>query len=110
MSKVVHLSEEAHAEAKTFCKARGLKMSDWVASLIIDAVSGKPGAPQVEKAIPTPVPVVRAASSSRKKLLPRLDGPRELIDEDIPELSAPPFWAPLKTPSEDQDDGDNSPE
>ncbi len=34
MSKVIHLSEKAHARAKMFCKEHSLRMSDWVASLI----------------------------------------------------------------------------
>ena len=38
MSKVVHLSNEAHAAAKVYCKENGLKMSDWVASLITKAI------------------------------------------------------------------------
>ena len=38
MSKVVHLSDDAHAQAKDFCRVKGLKMSDWVAGLICQAI------------------------------------------------------------------------
>ena len=38
MSKVIHLSDQAHNNAKNFCKQHGLKMSDWVADLIVDAI------------------------------------------------------------------------
>lgn len=37
--KVVHLTDDAHNLAKDFCKEKGLKMSDWVAALIRDAVA-----------------------------------------------------------------------
>ena len=50
MSKVVHLSNDAHAAAKAYCKENGLKMSDWVASLITKAMSA------VQDPEPMPVP------------------------------------------------------
>ena len=52
MSKVVHLSNEAHAAAKVYCKENGLKMSDWVASLITKAIC------LIQEPEPEPVPVV----------------------------------------------------
>lgn len=39
MSKVIHLSDDAHNTAKGFCRQHGLKMSDWVAALIADAIA-----------------------------------------------------------------------
>jgi hypothetical protein len=39
MSKVVHLSDDAHNKAKAFCKQHSLKMSDWVAALIEEAIA-----------------------------------------------------------------------
>ena len=39
MSKVVHLSDDSHNKAKEFCKDNRLKMSDWVAALIDDAIA-----------------------------------------------------------------------
>ena len=40
MSKVVHLSDDAHNLAKDYCTKLGVKMSDWVADLIIRAITG----------------------------------------------------------------------
>ena len=37
MPKVIHLPESAHRTAKKFCKEHGLRMSDWVATLIDEA-------------------------------------------------------------------------
>lgn len=48
MSKVIHLSDEAHHEAKEYCKVHGLRMSDWVAELIKAALAhGDPALPAV---------------------------------------------------------------
>ena len=85
MSKVVHLSNEAHAQAKVYCKSRGLKMSDWVGSLIIDAISV-----HEEPAPQEPVPVTNAP---RKKQLPRTDDTVQSTDDGVPVYSQPPFWA-----------------
>lgn len=49
-SKVVHLSDEAHAKAKAYCANRGIRMSDWITGLIMkliesstdEVVQGKP--------------------------------------------------------------------
>lgn len=51
-SKVVHLSNEAHSKAKAFCKARGLKMSDWVAALINTAIENDGKVPTASEAAP----------------------------------------------------------
>lgn len=81
MSKVVHLSDEAHAKAKAHCKERGLRMSDWVATLIDAAIEGHmPVGPR-----PGVVPV------QKRKDIRRVG---ELEDQNVEAvLAAPPFWA-----------------
>ena len=60
MSKVVHLSNDAHAAAKAYCKENGLKMSDWVASLITKAIC------VVQEPTPEPLPApVQALAPAR---------------------------------------------
>ena len=79
MSKVVHLSNSSHAEAKAYCKDRGLRMSDWVASLIEQAIEGLQAAERSDVVL-------------RKKPVKRLDenlGPEEMV----PAYAMPPFWA-----------------
>lgn len=85
MSKVVHLSNDAHALAKVYCKSRGLKMSDWVGSLIIDAIS-------VQEE-PKPQEQPQDVSVPRKKQLPRMDDTVQSTDDGVPVYSQPPFWA-----------------
>ena len=99
VSKVVHLSNEAHAQAKVYCKSRGLKMSDWVGSLIIDAIS-------VQEE-PKPPEQPQDVSAPRKKQLPRMDDTVQSTDDGVPVYSQPPFWAapgaePSEEPSADQ--------
>ncbi len=88
MSKVVHLSEDAHRRAKDFCYERGLKMSDWVAQLIEDAISSAsaPAEPKLRNLMP------------KKKILDRLETvPAQVrapeVTDTVPAWSQPPFWA-----------------
>ncbi len=82
MSKVVHLSNEAHAKAKEFCKQRGFRMSDWVAALIEAAMAGD--IPATTR--PGLMPVTK-----RKELI-RYDESRQTQDNGEPVYAAPPFW------------------
>ena len=85
MSKVVHLSNEAHAQAKVYCKSRGLKMSDWVGALIIEAISENEEAKQPEPQVEPTAP--------RKKKLPKTDDTVQSTEQGVPVYSQPPFWA-----------------
>ena len=55
MSKVVHISDEAHAKAKAYCKQNDLRMSDWVGELIYQATEA-PVRVGAQRAGVTPVP------------------------------------------------------
>ena len=92
MSKVVHLSDDAHIRAKDFCRDRGLKMSDWVAKLIDDAITSAtvsvPVAPVVAAA-----PEIRRNLMPKKKILDRLDNLPTEKEDGVPAWSRPPFWA-----------------
>ncbi len=80
MSKVVHLSEEAHAKAKVHCKSRGVRMSDWVAELI-------------EKALVAPAAVTPERTLlNQRKQLPRLETAPKTDSEGVAVYAAPPFW------------------
>ena len=94
MSKVVHLSNDAHALAKVYCKSRGLKMSDWVGSLIIDAISAQEEPKQPEQPQDVSLP--------RKKQLPRMDESIQSTADGVPVYAQPPFWA-KKTPVETEE-------
>jgi len=99
MSKVIHLSDSAHNAAKNFCKLHGLKMSDWVADLIADAVqTGRvdprtPTRPAPAPTAPAPAAVAPVASNlpSKKKLERFVERPG--TNEDQPPWAAPPFWS-----------------
>lgn len=82
MSKVIHLSDDAHNRAKAFCKMHGLKMSDWVAGLI-DAAATRPASVTTGGHVLGMVP--------KKKFVERpfVDG----ANEELPVYAAPPFWA-----------------
>ena len=95
MSKVVHLSNDAHALAKVYCKSRGLKMSDWVGSLIIDAISAQEEPKQPEQPQDVSLP--------RKKQLPRMDDTVQSTADGVPVYAQPPFWAKSKTPAESEE-------
>jgi len=81
MSKVVHLSDDAHARAKDFCKENKLRMSDWVASLIDEAISRRKVDTVAREVVP------------RKKPLMRAPEPQAAPEEGVPAYAAPPFWA-----------------
>ncbi len=101
MSKVVHLSNDAHAVAKVYCKENGLKMSDWVASLITRAITAESAPEPVAVSAPALViaqppvlsaPVQEEPTGPRKKKLARLDE-EEGGDGGVPAYARPPFWA-----------------
>lgn len=82
MSKVVHLSDDAHARAKVFCKDRSVRMSDWVAALIDTAIAGG----VVMTTEPGLAPV------SKRKELKRFQEIK--MREEVESVyAAPPFWA-----------------
>jgi hypothetical protein len=111
MSKVVHLSDDSHNKAKDFCKQHRLRMSDWVAALIDDAIARnqtevarstvakkKPMKRLDESAVapvPAPAPVV-AAVRAPPKVVAEI---REELEEEeiaapaVPAYAMPPFWA-----------------
>lgn len=106
MSKVVHLTDEAHRRAKDFCKQQGLKMSDWVAKLIDEAVTKKSTTPVTHHAPPpaavhvpaapthAPAPTRVQGLMPKKKILDRLQAaPAAIAEEQVPAYSQPPFWA-----------------
>lgn len=118
MSKVVHLSDHAHNKAKAFCQTRGLKMSEWVASLIDGATDGRndvgtlPPSQMASGSIDpthqpsqTPnAPTIRAsdvdtdgapyqALVQKKKLATAVSTVQSLPDNSAPVYEAPPFWA-----------------
>lgn len=115
MSKVVHLSDHAHNKAKAFCQTRGLKMSEWVASLIDCATDDKQSAgsmapPQMASGTIVPTseapsaPTMRAsdvvtdaapyqALVQKKKLATAVPGVQGLPESSAPIYEAPPFWA-----------------
>ncbi len=86
MSKVVHLNDDAHARAKVFCKEHGLRMSEWVAQLIDEAISQNKAEPDT-----------RAALSTRK-VLKRLDDRLQTGTDGEPVYAQPPFWAETTVP------------
>ncbi|MEZ4270672.1 MAG: hypothetical protein R3C68_04335 [Myxococcota bacterium] len=89
MSKVVHLSNEAHAEAKEFCKEHTLRMSDWVAGLIRQAIDAR----QVD--MPQATPSIERGVVPKKRPLKRLDERPQPQNEDstMPAYAMPPFWS-----------------
>ena len=120
MSKVVHLSNEAHAAAKAYCKENGLKMSDWVASLITKAIcfiqepEPEPAPAPVQQVSAQPMSIAAAVAQHqaamvpaeevppgiRKKRLTRLDE-EAAVEEAVPVYARPPFWAAsIEPPSE----------
>lgn len=81
-TKVVHLSTDAHALAKKHCKENGLKMSDWVANLIRQAISEAKKesiANNVRELNPPKKPV---------SVSPVIDA-----EQQVPAWAQPPFWA-----------------
>lgn len=88
MSKVVHLSDDAHAKAKEYCRQLSLKMSDWVAGLIDQAISAE----HSPDAAPEPAETNVRAFVPRKKVLQRLDETTQSGDDGVPVYAQPPFW------------------
>lgn len=81
-TKVVHLSTDAHSLAKKHCKEHGLKMSDWVANLIRQAVSDAKKetiANNVRDLVPKKRVEADESSVAQK--------------EEVPAWAQPPFWA-----------------
>jgi hypothetical protein len=80
MSKVVHLTNDAHRRAKDFCAERGLRMSDWVAALIDEAINKGRAETTVRELVP------------KKKILEKLETKPQIADDGVPVYSKPPFW------------------
>ena len=102
MSKVIHLSNEAHGLAKQYCKSKGLKMSDLVGALSMDAVSASEPKEVPEPVVePQPV-VVEQSNAPKKKKLPSIDDSPQVSQDGTPVYEKPPFWAtPAAVPSRD---------
>ncbi len=118
MSKVVHLSDHAHNKAKAYCQTRGLKMSEWVASLIDRATDdkldmGPLASSQMASTAMGDMPAHAEAHTTgtlrasdvatdvapyqalvqKKKLTSAVAGVQNLPDSATPIYEAPPFWA-----------------
>lgn len=96
MSKVVHLSDDAHARAKRHCQRSGLKMSEWVAVLIeratAEATAGEMGGKATAAAAPAQgkgLPPRRAAVAPPQPA----EAASAAGDGALPLYAAPPFWA-----------------
>ena len=87
MSKVVHLTDPSHRRAKVFCKEHGLRMSDWVAALIEDAITTGRTDPAVRSLAP------------KKKILSKLQLTPQTDDAGVPVYARPPFWSGVKSQS-----------
>ncbi len=82
MSKVIHLSNEAHQQAKEYCNKHSLKMSDWVADLIIATVAG--GAPKPARpAAPSPGVTTLPASSEARMVARPVAVPRRPLGAEL---------------------------
>lgn len=79
MGQVVHLTDEAHVRAKQFCKDHGLKMSEWVSGLVLDAIRRGPGGLTLVGPAPVPRRVV-------------VENPEPTLPGNEP-WSRPPFWS-----------------
>ena len=95
MSKVIHLSDEAHQIAKEHCQKLGLRMSDWVAELITVALKAQrsDGAQPPVSTASTPSPSPTDPNQPKKKPIERYDDHAPASAESVPPYSAPPFWA-----------------
>jgi hypothetical protein len=100
MSKVIHLSDDAHAKAKAFCKEHTLKMSDWVAALIDTAIEGGNTITAPSPVSVTVQPAVSHLEESnvralvqKKKLLEHYESTEQTAEDGLPIYAAPPFWA-----------------
>jgi len=118
MSKVIHLSDQAHNKAKAYCQRRGLKMSEWVASLIEQATKDQvDNSPTPSSGMPSdslgeigptasalPSNTLRASEATadldpyqalvqKKKLTQTVPAVQSLPESATPIYEAPPFWA-----------------
>lgn len=94
MSKVVHLSDDAHARAKAHCQRAGLKMSEWVAALIERATAEpEPQGASPADAAPVLPPGQVQALTPRIGTTHRGAAGSEDVDGALPLYAAPPFWA-----------------
>lgn len=117
MSKVIHLSDDAHNKAKAFCKEQGLKMSDWVAALIAREIAnggsepapghsssassngngnGNGASTGTGNSTGTPAAVLEdnvRALVQKKKVLEHYEDRSPTAEDGLPVYAAPPFWA-----------------
>jgi hypothetical protein len=77
--KVIHLSDEIHARMKAYCTEHDLVASQWVESLIHNAVSGNEEVKRVER---------ESAVVNKKE---RVDFFTPCASSDDP-WAKPPFW------------------
>ena len=89
-TKVIHLNDVAHTKAKDYCKANGLRMSEWVAGLIHKAIDN----------LNSPEPQPEVQTAPKKKPLVKLEESSQTDDSGVPVYSMPPFWADSKPPGD----------
>ncbi|OGQ77490.1 MAG: hypothetical protein A2289_15065 [Deltaproteobacteria bacterium RIFOXYA12_FULL_58_15] len=82
MSKVIHLPPKAHAQAKKFCTQHNMKMSDWVTTLVNEAVT---------RSVPSPVIAVEEETARKKKILSKLSSVPQ-TEDGVPLYEKAPFW------------------
>lgn len=95
MSKVIHLSDSAHTQAKAYCREHALKMSDWVASLIHAAVDNE-GIGAVEFTSEHLEDPGFRSTVPKKKVLEKVENAPQTADDGMPAYAAPPFWAQVR--------------
>jgi len=91
MSRVVHLSDKTHQQAKEYCHKHGVRMSDWVGALIVAAIQEKK--PRMDPVEDPPSASVQIPSTAKKKPLPKIEDQPQRTENGLPLYSAPPFWA-----------------
>lgn len=96
MSKVIHLSDNAHTQAKAYCREHALKMSDWVASLIHAAVETE-GVALVELTSEHLDDDGVRSTVPKKKVLEKVENNPQTSDDGMPAYAAPPFWAQVSS-------------
>ncbi len=80
MSKVIHVPEDVHCQAKKFCTKHELRMSDWVGTLIAEAFAKA----QAQHVTPP--------SSPKNKVLTKLRSMPQTDDDGVPIFQKQPFW------------------
>ena len=70
--KVIHISEETHKRAKEWCKEQGLKMKEWIETLIYKTLNED-----------TNVSLTKKEKLKYLSIYP---------EPEIPPESLPPFW------------------